>query len=337
MFLLLASLATAAPAGCPRAQSDASVRAIVDRAERAFTAMDADAFLAAEGELRAAVGCVDQPLPLPTVSAVHRVAGIAKYVRQDTALARAAFAAARTADPEYRLPEALVPSDHQIREEYVARVRDDRDDLAPPFEGSFWFDGAEGLARPTSRPTIAQLVGPDGTVARGAYLWPDDPLFAYDVAGEPVAEAPPASPTTTKAATTEPATATARPTKKKGLRLGVDANVGMSGLRFERAYEEGFVSAWGFRVGAGMAVAGGVVWHIGLGGYMDVNLPGKWQLEVGSGIGYVTWYGDGGLSATVAARYAFSRHFSLQAGVGVLGGGLGGAYFLPDLGAAVVF
>jgi hypothetical protein len=157
----------------------------VDSAQLAFTRMDAGAFRAASDVAFAGVECLAEPVPRATAARLHRLRGLRAFVDGDDPGARAAFSAARAADPAYRFPAALLPTDHPARALFDEATLglEHRSFVPRPTTGALQFDGAPAGSRPSTRATVMVVLDGQGRVARSAYLWPDDPLPPYASGG----------------------------------------------------------------------------------------------------------------------------------------------------------
>lgn len=177
MFLALVS---AAHAACSATQLEAQLGA----AERALTNVDLAGLRAATASALESVACVDTPLSPALAARVHRATGLRAFFDKDPDAATAAFAAARAADAAITLPDAWLPSAHPVRKAWTSAegAAPGVSELSVPAEGTLVFDGREVLERPVARPTVAQW-RVDDEVRAGGYLWPQDPMFDYPLAG----------------------------------------------------------------------------------------------------------------------------------------------------------
>lgn len=180
VWLALVTVANAAtPEGCAEATPVSTWSEALDGVETAFGRMDAAGFDAGMHRAALDLPCLGGPLPPVQAARWHRLVALRLYARGDEAGARLALAAARAADPYGVVPAALLPAGHEARAieldavglDGVARAR-------PPRRGDLVFDGQYGLARPTERPVVCQLVV-DGEARRSTYLAPGQPLPPY--------------------------------------------------------------------------------------------------------------------------------------------------------------
>lgn len=193
------SLATLARGAC----SITELSGYLDTAERSLTDVDLAGFRAAATAASATVACLSAPVDRPLAARIHRIAGLKAFFNKDEPRAESAFAAARRLDPTYSFPETLLPAGHPARKAWATLdpVPAETVVAAPPRQGELVFDGVVTRARPAAIPTVAQLVVSTHAVT-GAYLWPGDPLFPYEI--EPVAAAVPSVPAPTVAAASAP-------------------------------------------------------------------------------------------------------------------------------------
>ncbi len=177
------SIGWALAAPCEEAASLADLEADLEAAERRLGDLDSDAFLDQTADLAPRVACLAEPLEPVRVAHLHRVFGLRAYLARQDADARAAFGAARAADPNYVFPFWLVPERHEIRELYAASEPElTRFPVLPAKNGLLLFDGEETNERPRFRPTLAQVLDDAGAVEATAWLRPTDVMPAYDEA-----------------------------------------------------------------------------------------------------------------------------------------------------------
>lgn len=171
-------LVSAALAACPA--DPLVVSATLDRAEDAFAELDATRFRAEIDQALQDVDCLSSRADAALAARLHRARGLRAFIDGDEGAARAAFAAARAADPAYAFPDAFIPLNHPIRALYhdpgvaYAPVA-----VAEPAEGSLEFDGVRSMTRPGSWPSVVVWRDASGAVRQSAWLEPGEPLFAY--------------------------------------------------------------------------------------------------------------------------------------------------------------
>ena len=180
--MLLLVLEVLAQAACPA--DPAALAGSLQKAEMAFSALDADGTRAAMNEALGEAACLSAPIDAALAARLHRDHGLRAFIDGNEAEARLAFAAARAADSSYEFPEGLLPRNHPIRALYDAATTVPATSApAPkPASGHLDFDGASSQSRPSAWPTVAELIDPSGKDVKSAYLEPGDALFPYPVA-----------------------------------------------------------------------------------------------------------------------------------------------------------
>jgi hypothetical protein len=187
MFLLVAS-AVRTFAACPEDISAQRFQAQLELAEGRFLAMDGAVFSVAMDEASFMVPCLTELVTPALASQYHRLQGLNLFMSRNEERAKAAFAAARAANPQAELPLELVPEGHAIRELWATAdpsgpsVR-----IGAPVTGYLSFDGETGDRRPQTRPTLLQVVSGEHTPTASVWLEPGDPLPAYESIPLPVA------------------------------------------------------------------------------------------------------------------------------------------------------
>lgn len=183
MSVALTLLLANADAACPAPVGTDAVQGALDTAELAFANLDVTAF---DGATDAALGllpCVSEPMSRQLAASVHRFVGLRRFVDRDLDAARSSFAAARSIEPGFAFASSFVPDDNPVRVEYAAiDPATGAGAEAPPVDGGYLlFDGSIGTTRPTSFPTIVQVMNGDGTVSQTAYLSPGQALPTYAI------------------------------------------------------------------------------------------------------------------------------------------------------------
>lgn len=180
--LLLLGLATSASADCPSPRPTATALAErITAAQSAYSALDVSQFRAVMADVDRGLPCVTDELPKHLVAEVHRAMGLREFLDRQSDRSTAAFAAARSIEPTYRFPESLVPAGNPALVDYLAVDPDGAPAAAlpPPMSGRLLLDGMPSGRRPTTLPTMVQLVDGEGRVTATAYLWPGDAVPAY--------------------------------------------------------------------------------------------------------------------------------------------------------------
>ena len=194
-FVLLALAAsTSAQAECDQPISTADIQSILERAEQTYTALDVPAFQETTDELSTGLTCLQEPVPRYLAASVHRMMGLQAFIDRKPELSTRAFAAARSIEPAYTFPEAMVPAGNPMLSTYAAIPIEtgSHEELPTPPVGHYLLDGRAGTQRPTAWPVIFQRVGDDGRVQHTAYVWNGEPVPGLEVpAPTPVAELEP--------------------------------------------------------------------------------------------------------------------------------------------------
>ncbi len=208
-ILLLLAASAAAHAECEQPISTADVQSILERAESTYTALDVPAFQATIDELAEGLTCLQEPVPRYLAASVHRWIGLRAFIDREPERSTRAFAAARSIEPAYTFPEALVPAGNPVLSTYAAIPVEtgSYEDLPEPTAGHYLLDGRAGTQRPSAWPVIFQRVGGDGQVQHTAYVWNGEPVPGLEVPDPtPVVEPelaqpiPPATPSVPAAA-----------------------------------------------------------------------------------------------------------------------------------------
>lgn len=181
---LAASAPAAAPAAAPCHTTWAELAPTLDGLDAAWGISEAS-FRAGFVKVEAAVPCLTEVLTPEAAARIHRAQGLDAFLHRDLDRARAAFAAARTANPAYTFPVAMVPEANPVRKLYEgaadapatggATVR-----VPPPARGAVWIDGVATRTRPLDRAALFQL----DTPLRSEWLAPADPTPAYRARGQ---------------------------------------------------------------------------------------------------------------------------------------------------------
>lgn len=176
------TLAAAALAAEPCSATAADVTETIESAQRALENLDPDRFVAETDRLDALLPCLAEPLGRHLAAEIHRTKGIRAVSERDAAASRY-FAAARSLEPAYKLPSTLIPEGHPVRTAYAAQdvTKGTFEPVPAPAEGTLTLDAGQTLYRPTTWPTIAQLLAADGSVRFTAYLEPTTALPDYPI------------------------------------------------------------------------------------------------------------------------------------------------------------
>ena len=198
-MLLLLTVAWADAAECEAGTTTAVIAADLTAAESAFEKRDKVAMVTAAEKARSDLPCLKDAVTPALAARFHRVQGLRAFLQQDEGSAIRSFAAARAIEPNYALPETMVPAAHPARVLYeMAPVAVASFAPVPAVAGSLRLDGRDLQARPTDRPVIYQLFDEKGGVVTTFCLQPSDPLPALPA---PLAVAPVVLPPPPPAAT----------------------------------------------------------------------------------------------------------------------------------------
>jgi hypothetical protein len=181
LSLLAAALASEPAAGAPPCRTPwAEVAPTLDGLDAAWGISEAS-FRAGFDRLEAALPCLAEVVTPAAAARIHRAQGLDAFLHRDLDRARAAFAAARAADPAYTFPVTMVPEANPVRKLYdSATPTDSTTRLPPPARSVVWLDGVATRERPTDRATLFQL----DTPMRSEWLAPPDPPPAYRARGQ---------------------------------------------------------------------------------------------------------------------------------------------------------
>jgi hypothetical protein len=185
-MLLALGLGTAALAACPTpAPTSVLLFSHLTAAQQAYVALDVPRFRDLMDQVHADLPCVSDEVTKHLAAEIHRYEGLEAFLDRSQDRSTKAFAAARSVEPTYRFPDAVVPAGNPVLADYTALDPDDgrTERVAPPLDGRIQFDGQPTETRPADFPTLFQLIDSEGRVRATAYLWPGDPLPDYP-AGE---------------------------------------------------------------------------------------------------------------------------------------------------------
>lgn len=162
MLLVLLARAYASP--CPTPTTTDSLVEALTAAEVGFTKRDRNALTTYRAEAVQTLACVEAVLAPVDIGRLYLVLGLDAFVNGDRRTTQAWFEAARTLDPDIRLPDAL-PAGHPASTllEGVSAVPLDWVPLPPPREGSILVNGVAGAPAPAGRAWVFQHVV-DGSI-----------------------------------------------------------------------------------------------------------------------------------------------------------------------------
>jgi hypothetical protein len=190
-IVLLATLglgARGAWAACGQPSDTVELSSSLEAAQGNYAELDVAGFREAMDDARRVLPCLRDPITRHLAAEMHRFEGLLAFVDRQPARSTTAFAAARAIEPNYRFPESIVPSGNPVLEDYEALDPDAAafEAVAEPVDGSIQFDGRPSAQRATAYPTLVQLVDASGRVTTTTYLWPGDPLPAYEARPGPL-------------------------------------------------------------------------------------------------------------------------------------------------------
>lgn len=155
---LVLLLSAAAYADCSLPRTVAELDAAMVQAEVAWG--ENPASFADEMDVVASVlGCVNAPLPAPSAARLLRLDGLAAFARRETERSAAAFAGARSVDPDIALPETMAASGNPLRAVWDTPASPQSSvTLRAPAKGKLYLDGVRTLTAPAERPFVFQAI-----------------------------------------------------------------------------------------------------------------------------------------------------------------------------------
>ena len=180
-MLMLLAFSSTAWADCDAPVSPDTLAALGAQVEDGLRSLDKERVLASAQLSAEAIPCLDAPLTPELAAQAHRTQGFAAFLSGDRETALLYFTASAMVEPDYQLPEDLVPPTHPIAVLYEeGRGASDLTEALPePAQGFLVFDGTATELRPTRRPTVGQYVDETGLVAFSVALKPEDPVPGY--------------------------------------------------------------------------------------------------------------------------------------------------------------
>lgn len=197
-WIAVAALGASLVSGGARAECPAPTRSgdlirPLNEGQAAFSAMDGDTFARATEAASAALRCLGEPVSASVAASWHRHQGLLAFLADDAAGARAAFRAALSLQPGWRLPEDVAPPGNPLFVLYEEARGLGPGASEPAYaEGGLdlLVDGALSSDLPLERPAIVQVLSPDGQVLQTSYVRPGEPLPTLARRGPPPASAP---------------------------------------------------------------------------------------------------------------------------------------------------
>ncbi len=181
-MVLVPGTAWAAP-GCAEQVAVDSLALRLEAAEIDYANLAPDEFLDNVQRSGSELECMIEPIPPQLAARYHRVHGLAAFTEGHLQDSAAAFAAARSVEPEGRFSTDVVPEGHTVNTEYerIDLATGGFAELPPRASGQVLIDGSAAERRPQDWPAIVQLVSDDGRVETTRYLAPGDAMPAYEV------------------------------------------------------------------------------------------------------------------------------------------------------------
>lgn len=167
---------------CERKATASELQLAIDAAQASWADLEFETFVKNTDKIRGMVPCLSEELIRPHAARLHRFEGLRAFVDEDTEAAKAAFAASRTIEPNYRFPTSIVPEGNPVHEVYDAKEAREpaQETIGAPKEGRIQLDGSLSLQRNTDLPMVVQLFDDEGAVTTTTYVHPGEPLPAYD-------------------------------------------------------------------------------------------------------------------------------------------------------------
>ena len=165
----------AALATCPEGVEPATGETLsghLNSAERAWLALDTDAFLAALEGAELALGCLEEPLSPELVAQWHQLRGVAAFVAREDERAALSFRAARELDEA--VPEWLGPGSPLETLYLQDTSKPAAEAIQADGELQWWVDGNPRGHRPTTGPAVLQQQ--TGPLWASLELAPGEPL-----------------------------------------------------------------------------------------------------------------------------------------------------------------
>jgi hypothetical protein len=156
--------ARAEDAACAVRYNQSVLSARIALAEESFLG-DPAAFSTAAAEMEEALDCLSDPIGTKIAARVHRVRALVAHGAGQTDVAMGSLMSSKALDPDFKFPTGYLPANHDLSQAYGTLTVSGRRHHAPlPREGTLAFDGLATRAYPADRPTVAQLLDPNGKV-----------------------------------------------------------------------------------------------------------------------------------------------------------------------------
>ena len=179
-MILLSLTALARAADCPEPVDLARLEATLGVAEQRWREADEDALFGDMAKVFEDLNCLDEPITPALAARAHVDAGLWFAFIDKPEQATLAFASAKLADPDARIPDDLIPASHPSRTLFQdAQASDGTTKLPRALDGKLYLDGRVGTQRPELRPVYLQYVSDEQVIS--AYLQGDKALPDYPV------------------------------------------------------------------------------------------------------------------------------------------------------------
>ena len=180
--LALTGAASPALADCPEPVPVRELSQTVSLGDAAYTAMDEEAFNAAQADAARMLPCLGEEMTSANAASYHRLQALGAFLERDHAGTVASFRAVLGAAPGYVLPEDLAPPNHPMRVDFeVAQgaVSAPLQPLPRPRTGWVKVDGRSDAEAPVDRPWVFQHLDDDGQVVNTALVPPGGAVPEY--------------------------------------------------------------------------------------------------------------------------------------------------------------
>jgi hypothetical protein len=186
LIAVLGSLFLLSPAhaqDCPNHYSPEKLNEQLDKAEAAFSKLDAVGFTTSMETLGLMTPCLNAAVSPGLSARLHRAEAIRLYTSGDTKRSLSSLLSSRTLQPNYQFPEDLFPTGYALLKEYDRIQPSFLPGSSSPFPkvGGLSFDGTLTRTRPTDRPTLFQHLSDDGSPMQTLYIRPGTPLPDYAI------------------------------------------------------------------------------------------------------------------------------------------------------------
>lgn len=158
-------------AECAEETTNATLGTRLEQAAKAYEDLDESGFTEAVRDTTQLIGCLSEPIEVSLAAAYHRFNALEAFSHRDIELTERSFAAARSAQPHFQFPVALVPEGSPVRTHYNALELDTlvMEVLPDPVAGEVLLDGVASRVRALPLPVVYQRTE-GGTVVESAVL-----------------------------------------------------------------------------------------------------------------------------------------------------------------------